>query len=289
VIELDTGGEDARPRLAVSVMGLTGPSGVLPRYFTEAVNASLRERSRSMHAFLDLLSHRLVAHFAQAGAKYRPHRIAETVALARKPPGSDGLTSALLALTGFGTPGLAERVETGTAPILHFAGIFAARPRSVSRLQALASDWLGRAVEVQQFVGTWLPIPQDQRTRLGGAGGAGQFARLGREATLGSRAWDVQAFVVLRVGPLDRGSFAALLPDGPTLARFISLVQAYLGLETGFAVNPVLAASDVPETRLTTDGEWRPRLGWNTWLAAPDVVREADGEEAVFAARSGNR
>ena len=72
VIELDTGGEDARPRLAVSVMGLTGPSGVLPRYFTEAVNASLRERSRSMHAFLDLLSHRLVAHFAQAGAKVPP-------------------------------------------------------------------------------------------------------------------------------------------------------------------------------------------------------------------------
>ena len=67
------------------MIGLTGPSGVLPRHYTDAVVQALRNRSSSLHAFLDMLSHRFVAFFARAGAKYRPARAAETAAL-RTPP-----------------------------------------------------------------------------------------------------------------------------------------------------------------------------------------------------------
>jgi type VI secretion system protein ImpH len=286
------------PDMVVTVMGLTGPSGVLPRGYTEIVNSTLRTRSDSLHDFLDMLSHRMLALFAAAGSKYRPSRIAEISDLSGhgEDARADRLTGALLSLTGYGTPHLADRMTAGREPLMHYAGLLTTQPRSAERLRALVSDWLGRPVEVCQFIGAWLPLPPDQRTRLGGRGIAGQFNRLGSgpdepgggasedraDATLGVRAWDVQAGVLLRIGPLDREGFTALLPDGPRLERLVALVRAYLGFATGFAINPVVAAAAVPALRLNAETSPPPRLGWNTWLTAPAGMK--DRGEAVFGA-----
>jgi len=277
-------GEDGRPLVANTVMGLIGPSGVLPRGYTEIVQSTLRDRSRALPDFLDLLSTRLVAHFAAARTKYRPHRIAE---LASFGPGIpfDKLSQLLLALTGYANAGMLERLEMGALPLCHYAGFFAMRPRSADRMEALASDWLGSRVEVIQFAGTWLSIPPNQRTVLAQGSLAGRFDRLGVDAAVGTRAWDAQARVILRIGPLALTAFSALLPDGPALRRLVSLVRAYLGFETGFAINPVLSAAEIPPLRLVPTGEsngdeTEARLGWNTWL--PIDARRTDGTEPVF-------
>ena len=282
VLAVQSGDEGSAPRMTVSVMGLTGASGVLPRSYTELLNTTLRERSPALHDFLDMLSHRMVALFARAGAKYRPHLLAEIGRLAGRD--RDPMMSALLALTGYGTRHIADRLAAGTEPLLHYAGFFAARPRSADRLRALVSDWLGRPVEVRQFAGAWLAVPPAQRTRLAGRGVAGRFDRLGRDAAIGVRAWDVQAAVVLRVGPLDRAGFEALLPDRPALGRLVSLVRAFLGFETAFSINPVLSATEVPPLQLRADSDPAPRLGWNTWLTAPAASRRRDADDPVFQA-----
>ena len=77
-------------------------------------------------------------------------------------------------------------------------------------------------------------------------------------------------------------AFDALLPDQEALARLVSLVRAFLGHETGFAVNPVLEAAEVPALRLDAGADPPPRLGWNTWL--PAAARRTHGTEAVFEA-----
>src|SRR5262249_44849180 len=160
---------------------------------------TLRARSTALRDFLDLLAHRFVAFFARAGMKYRPARLAE--AAAHQPgAGHDAIAGALLSLTGYGTPHLAERLMAGTEPLLHYAGLFGMRPRAADRLGALLSDWLGMRVEVVEFAGAWLPLPPDQRTRLS-ANGA--WCRLGVDAAAGVRAWDPQARIILRIGPLD--------------------------------------------------------------------------------------
>ena len=270
----------ALPEVTVGMMGLTGPSGVMPRYYSEVVTQALRARSTALREFMDLLAHRFVAFFARAGMKYRPARSAESVARGHA---SDPVAQALLALTGYGTPHLTQRLAAGTEPLLHYAGLFALRPRSADRLGALISDWLGMRVEVIEFAGAWLPLPPDQRTRVAASGA---WCRLGSEAVAGVRAWDPQARVVLRIGPLDLKGFQRLLPDRVALHRLVSLVRAYLGFELGFAINPVLAAHEVPPLRLDATSDPPPRLGWNTWVPGPagGLTARTDAADAVFEA-----
>jgi type VI secretion system protein ImpH len=223
-----------------------------------------------------------VAFFARAGVKYRPARVAE-LAMAQGVSTQDPVARVLLALTGYGTPHLADRLAAGAEPLLHYAGLFALRPRSADRLGALISDWLGMRVDVVEFAGAWLPLPPDQRTRLS-ANGA--WCRLGVDAAAGVRAWDPQARIVLRIGPLGLRGFQRLLPDRIALHRLVSLVRAYVGFELGFAINPVLAAREVPPLRLDATSDPPPRLGWNTWIPGPGggVTVRGDAADAVFEA-----
>jgi type VI secretion system protein ImpH len=278
----------APPPVTVSVMGLTGPSGVLPRHYSETVMQSVRARARGLHDFLDLLGHRFVAAFARAGVKYRPARAIEIAPAASAEGGTpaDPVSQTLLSVVGYGTPHLAPRLLAGPAPLLHYAGLFAMRPRSAERLAALLSDWLGMRVEVVEFVGAWLTLPPDQRTRMPAGLLSGAFHRLGIDAAAGVRAWDPQARFVLRIGPLGRAGFEALLPDRRALARLVSLVRAYVGFELGFAINPVLAAREVPPLRLDAAADPPPRLGWNTWVPGPPgaLPRQSDAADALFEA-----
>jgi type VI secretion system protein ImpH len=277
-----TPGREGRPHgLTVGLIGLTGPAGVLPRHYSEAVVQQVRGRARALPEFLDLLAQRMIAHFAAAGTKYRLQRAADVAALRGEAERSP-IAQALLAFAGHATPHLVERLEAGADPLIHYAGIFATRPRSAERLRALVSDWLGQPVEVVQFAGAWLPLPPEQRTRLPVGIGSGQFGRLGVDAAIGVRAWDASARVLLRLGPLSAPEFDSLLPDRPSLGRLTSLVRAFLGFETGFAVNPVLAAGAIAPLRLDAAADPAPRLGWNTWL--PAARRGTDGTEAVFEA-----
>ena len=272
----------ALPIVTTPVMGLTGPTGVLPRHYGEILHTNLRNNSTALRDFLELLSQRFVGHFARAGMKYRPHRAAEMARLGGS-DGRDGLAQALMAFVGFGTPHLLPRLAVGPDPLLHYAGLLSMRPRSADRLQAMLSDWLGRKVEVVQFVGDWLSLPSDQRTRMPQGRRAGVFNRLGVDAAIGVRAWDIQARVVLRIGPLDAAGFAALLPDRPLLRQLVALTRVFLGFETGFAINPVLAVGAIPPLRLGGDGP-PARLGWTSWM--PSATRSRDAAEAIFTAET---
>lgn len=289
-------------RVTVGLIGLTGPAGVLPRHYSDAVVIDQRTRAFSLTHFLDLISHRMIAAFAAAGAKYRPHRAADTGVLASDAKRGDPVADALLALTGYGTPCLADRLLAGPEALRHYAGLFSAHPRSVDRLEALASDWLGRPVKVEQFIGAWIAVPPDQRTRLPRGLVPGAFTQLGLDAAAGIRAWDQQARIVLRIGPLDLPYFERLLPNQPMLRELVALVRAFVGFEVDFAVNPVLRRDAVPPlvlrapvttnatdevglTREAGSSGAGPRLGWNSWLPNSTVMpRRVDATDAMFEA-----
>ena len=109
-----------------------------------------------------------------------------------------------------------------------------------------------------------------------------------KRATAGVRAWDQQARIVLKIGPLDLPYFERLLPHRPLLRELASLVRAFVGFEVGFAINPVLARDAVPPLMLSNSSAKGatgagPMLGWNTWLpTSPITPRRTDASESLF-------
>ena len=192
------------------------------------------------------------------------------------------------AFTGYGTAHLESRLAVGPDVLRHYAGFFAARPRSSSRLASMVSDYLGRPVEVREFAGAWLPIAPDQQSRLPRGRVPGAFCELGVNAAIGTRAWDQQARFIVRIGPLSRSEFEALLPDKKRLPALVSLIRAYVGWEADFAINLVLDAPQIPTLSLGGGQADAPRLGW-TSLATSSTATirgRAYADETMFSAET---
>ena len=297
-------GPDGVPALTVTFMGLTGPNGVLPRHYTELLlrlEKDLRGPEKdALRDWLDLFNHRFISLFFRAWEKYR-----FDVGYARRRKRDaepDPFTNGLLSLAGFGLPPLRDRLRVTavrldgrgqpqeqvlarveTLALANYAGLMSHRPRSRLGLEGLLLDYFRLPVRVVQFQGEWLRIDADKQSRLGDGAG---LARLGVTAVVGTRVWDVQGKVRIRLGPLTYAQYRELLPDRQpfrerkaffTLAH---LVRTYVGQELDFDVQLVLRAEEAPELQLPVGTEEGPQLGWNSWLPAQSFPR--DLEEGVF-------
>jgi type VI secretion system protein ImpH len=262
--------------VAVTFLGLTGPSGVLPTHYSEALLRlrPTQEGRPALWDWLDLFNHRLTALFYEAWAKYRPDVTGERAGAGALQESE--FVGACLSLLGLGTPALRDRVRppagvSGGPPaadaslILH-GGLFARHPRTAVGLESVLTRHLGVPVRVIQLVGRWLPLPASSQSRLGRPDGN---AILGRTAVVGRRVRDV-ATVRVRVGPLTGDQFTALLPpadpaiEGP-FVQLLRLVRFYLGPEFDFSVQLVPLAAEAPSVRLGQLGSGS-QLGRNSWL-----------------------
>lgn len=265
--------ESGPPRLAVTLFGLTGPSGVLPSHLTAEVNRSARQKRPALQAFLDLFQHRLASFFYRAWAKYRL-----PVAYERSGGAGDEISGALRALVGLGTPHLQRRLAVDDEAIIHYAGHFARWPRSAAALEAMLGDYLGLPVAVQSFEGSWLPLPPEERSALPTAAAPdGNFCQLGVDAVAGDRVWDRRGKFQIRVGPVSWARFRTLLPGSDEVRRLAELTRLYVGPGLSFNLRVVLDRREVPEPRLGPDAS---RLGWTSWAVSQPPP--ADLSDAVF-------
>ncbi|HEY9541987.1 MAG TPA: type VI secretion system baseplate subunit TssG, partial [Luteimonas sp.] len=146
----------------------------------------------------------------------------------------------------------------------------------------VVGDLLGAAVRAQGCFGSWQHIPRRDRTRLGRSAHA-----LGGGCVLGSRYWDRQTTLQLRIGPLDRKRFQTLLPSGALLADVVELTRFLTGLALDLRIKLALRADQVPRIALGARGDDAPRLGWNTWLGGRRSPAPADEVEFRFSAMGG--
>jgi type VI secretion system protein ImpH len=100
-----------RLELFVTMMGLTGPNGVLPRHYTSLIIDRVREKDSTLAEFLDVFNHRSISLFYRAWEKYR-----FPISFERQRPvreqgqgGDDFFTFCLQCLIGLGTDGLRGR------------------------------------------------------------------------------------------------------------------------------------------------------------------------------------
>jgi len=271
------------PEMVVTFLGLTGPSGVLPRHYTELLLQRIREKDYTLRDFLDLFNHRLISLFYRAWEKYRWPIAWERSQLDDPAMEPDLATRGLYCLDGLGTTGLRGRLDTRDEVFLYYSGHFAHFPRSALALESLLADHLDMQVQVLQCQGQWLHLdPDDQALMPSARDPEGRNNQLGVNLVIGERIWELQSKFRLRLGPLTWRQFCSLMPNGGALRPLCQITRTYVGPALDFDVQPVLKPGEVPPCRFTADAEEAPYLGWNTWMPPPATPSSRPIDDAVF-------
>jgi len=252
-------------RMTVNFMGLTGPLGVLPHYYTELVIARVRAKDTAMRDFLDIFNHRIISLFFQAWQKYR-----FTVAYERGE--RDRFSHHVLDLIGLGTEGLQNRQSVADDSLIYYAGLLAQWPRSASALRQILADYFEVLVEIEQFAGGWFKL--DRETQCCFEDGISISAQLGVGAVVGDEIWDQQSRVRVKLGPLTLDQYQDFLPNGTAYRPLCGLLGFFAGSEFDFEVQLVLRRDEVPSCELGVEGAATPQLGWVTWMKAAPFARD---------------
>jgi type VI secretion system protein ImpH len=270
IAKLSDAGADEPVDVEVCFLGLNGPSGVLPRVYSEFVQQQTRQKSLALRDFLDIFNDRAIRNHLDASRKYR---LPAAFELAGGSYG-DPMTAVLRALIGMSTPALAGRTAVGQEALLSYAGLFSHQVRSAAGLEQILRDFLGRPAQVLQLTGRWALLDPADRTALPDADHPnGNYAELGVNAVLGSRIFDVQGAFRVRLGPLDYQEFTDLLPGSPLMRQVADLTRLYVGPSLAFDVQLSLRREAIPQCML--GGKDPPLLGLNTWLFTSERATDA--------------
>lgn len=257
--------DDQQADMEVNFMGLFGPQGVLPLYYTEFIAERARVRDSSPIDFLNIFNHRMISLFYRAWEKYR-----FPIAYERNDP--DQVGGRLRDFIGLGTPGLQKRQKVADDALIYYSGLLSQQPRCAANLENLLADYFDAPVEVEQFVGAWYKL--DESTQFCMADGTDVSEQLGLGAVVGDEIWDTQGRVRVRIGPLRMDRYLDFLPSGTAYAPLCAMVEFYARCEIDFEVQLILDRRDVPLCELGAEGETAPRLGWLTWAKTKPMGRD---------------
>lgn len=241
--------------LHVSFMGLTGASGVLPRHYSELILQCIKNRDTAMRDFFDLFNHRLISLNYRAWKKYRISSYVEQDI----DNYNDPFSRSLMALTG-------AKNSLG----IYYGGLFNKANRSSEGLRRLLTDYLGCRVEIHELQGRWISLAKQDQTKLTSRQDReGQYCRLGSEATLGSRVWDLSSAIKVVVFPETPEQVRRLLPGSELRKSLSTIMDDYvnaLNVNNGTSVKLQIRSkvNHLPKTEL---GEKNTSLGQSARLA----------------------
>ncbi|WP_219114836.1 type VI secretion system baseplate subunit TssG [Janthinobacterium sp. UMAB-56] len=225
---------ETQVHVQAAMLGFLGVHGSLPLHYTETLARHERQTGDGgARAWLDMLSHRALALFYQAWARYR-------IECQQDADGGDFLPLQL-ALAGAWPAEVARQEDGLPAHVLaHYAALLRHRPVSADVMQALLAEYFGVPVRMQRFIGAWFWRAAQERTLLANA-----HARLGQGAMLGERCRRADLRVRLVLGPLARHVYEDFLPGRPG-ALALRQMLALFGLPCmSFEIRLVLRREDV--------------------------------------------
>jgi len=255
---------DGRPaRMLVNFFGLLGPNGPMPLCITEYVYDRLHNhRDRTLASFLDIFNHRMLSLFYRAWA-------CNQQSVSRDCKEEDRFAIYVGSLFGIGMDSFRNRDAVADVAKLHYSGRLACQTRNAEGLREILQDYFGITVNVQQFVGQWVELPQEHVCRLGAIA---ESAKLGTTLIVGSRFWECQHKFRVKFGPMDFSEYRRMLPGGDSIRRLVDWVRNYVGDEFCWELQLILRAAEVPRICLGKMGQ----LGWSTWLSSRRFEKDAD-------------
>jgi len=262
------------PLMRVNFMGVVGPQGLLPIYYTELVIDRLRAKDPTLRDFLDIFHHRIISLFYRVWQKYR-------FQVAYEQGDGDQFSQYLLSLIGLGDPDLQGRQEIPDPSLLCYAGLFAQQPRSALALELILLDYFAVPVRVEQFLGAWYALDESSQCNLDDTYFDSQ--QLGFGAVAGDEIWDPQSRLRIVLGPLSLQQYLDFLPSGTAFSPLRSLVRFFAGDEFDFEVQLILRREEAPPCELGAEGAAAPQLGWLSWSKTKDML--SDPSQAILQLR----
>ena len=276
-IERATRDGDGSLVLLERFLGLLGPQGALPAAMTdEAIMRGLRGDD-SFPRFLDVFNNRFVQLFYRAWADARP-------IVQHDRPDDDRFLAYLGSAIGIGTPIYRDLDRIDDRLKLLYAGLTSSKTKSAARLKALITGVFGVKVEIEQCVGTWLQLEEDDQLSLGSLGpeGAGQ---LGRDTIVGARVYSVSDKIRIRIFTKSLEEYRKFLPPtrtkpNPWTERLFDLIDFYLGLEIEYEIELALPKKCASAIHMDRDNSASlGHIGWLRPAAGQDRDAEVEEEE----------
>jgi type VI secretion system protein ImpH len=252
--------EDGGHQVDVGFLGLYGTSSPLPAYFTEhLLHADDPEVERG---FLDLFHQRLLSLMHRGWAQQR-------IELTYRGDGSDVFSQKLLAFAGLSGEALAGDQQITAGRLLGQADVLGRQVRSLSQIEALIDAWFPDVqITIEPFLATWIPVPADQRNRMGQGN-----CTLGSDLTMGAQVLDRTCAFGLTIGPMPLDTCLRFLPSGDLMTELRELLALVNTDQLDYRIDLLLEPAEVPKLVLeglfSTD---QTRLGWSTWLGSSPAV-----------------
>lgn len=271
-IRTEEAGDRTRYRVSASFLGLYGASSPLPTHYTEELLEEAREDHSGLRDFLDIFNNTFFIKLYRAWSRNR-------LAVRMVEEQDEATLERAFCLIGLGHKSLRDRF-TETYRALRYAGLYTQYPRSALGLKTVLADRLGGVpVQVEQCLPQRLPVPEDQRLRLGRSGNT-----LGEEAVLGSQTVDHMGKFGIKVGPLDAETFQALLPDAGLHASLEEHVRLFQVQPLSYDLT-LTVEKDQYDPATLGGARWS-KLGQDTWLFAGE--RDAPGSVTFAKNRPGS-
>lgn len=207
--------ENEKLSLQTNLIGLTGEQGVMPQHYSELALQRQKEGDTAMVDFYNIFNHRLISLY------YRSWQLSQLVVQARSHAQNrrSPLISCTEALTG-----------QVSSLALHYGGLYASHSRSKGALKSILECLSGCDVRIHELQGQWLHLSKEDQTRLACSTlPEGQFAQLGKGASLGAKVWNINAGTTFEFLPKRKNQVEMLLGNNPNLNVIKKAAVEFIG------------------------------------------------------------
>ncbi|MBU2708001.1 type VI secretion system baseplate subunit TssG [Zooshikella marina] len=238
--------------LTVNFMGLYGPASPLPAFYTERIVQNDPE-NHPIRDFMDLFNHRYIELLYHGWKKYRYYLNYQEEAL-------DDFSKHMFSLIGLGEINLRKSTHLHWHRLLPYLGLLSMRIHSAGVLSGIMRHYFQhKAISIQQCMLRVVPIPEEQRNRLGAAN-----CEMGINLVLGASVRDRSGKFRVVIDDLDFARFERFLPSGDDYRPLHELIKFIQRDQLEYDIKLGLRPYEAPKLELKQSS--RCRLGWTTWL-----------------------